>query len=280
MSPLSEEYRRSRGIQVVWEGKPPRQRVGLALGGGAARGIAHVGVLQVLEEHNIPIDCIAGTSAGSIAGGFYAAGVSPQRMEELVRDLKWLKIAAPTIPKLGFLNFDKIMPWIRETLGGELTFADLRLPFAAVAADIVTGELVVINDGPLATAMRASSSVPGIFTPTRHRERLLVDGGILNNLPVSIARRLGGDYIIAVDLIPPGAVGGKEPHNVLELTINSLYMLMRSTQTDGLRANQVILPQIGHIGLAELHRADELLAAGREAAEQAIPEIKRELGLA
>ncbi len=279
MSPLPKEYRRNRELHVVWEGKPPRQRVGLALGGGAARGIAHVGVLQVLEEHRIPVDCIAGTSAGSIAGGFYAAGISPQRMEELVRDLKWLKIAAPTIPKLGFLNFDKIMPWIQETLGGDITFADLRLPFAAVAADIVTGELVVINDGPLAAAMRASSSVPGIFTPLRYRERLLVDGGILNNLPVSIARRLGGDYIIAVDLIPPGRVGGKEPRNLLELTITSLYMLMRSTQADGLRANQVILPDIGHIGLAELHRADELLAAGRAAAEAAIPAIKRELGL-
>ncbi len=279
MSPLPKEYRRNRELQVVWEGKPPRQRVGLALGGGAARGIAHVGVLQVLEEHDIPVDCIAGTSAGSIAGGFYAAGISPQRMEELVRDLKWLKIAAPTLPKLGFLNFDKIMPWIQETLGGDITFADLRLPFAAVAADIVTGELVVLNEGPLAAAMRASSSVPGIFTPLRYRERLLVDGGILNNLPVSIARRLGGDYIIAVDLIPPGRVGGKEPRNLLELTITSLYMLMRSTQIDGLRANQVILPDIGHIGLAELHRAEELLAAGRAAAEAAIPEIKRDLGL-
>jgi NTE family protein len=253
--------------------------VGLALGGGAARGIAHVGVLQVLEENQIPIDCVAGTSAGAIAGGFYAAGVTPQRMEEMIKNLSWSTLAKPTLPRFGLLDFDKIMPWIENNLGGAMTFDDLRLPFAAVAADITSGELVAINEGPVSMAMRASSSVPGFFTPIRFKDRLLVDGGILNNLPVSVVRRLGADYVIAVDLIPPGTVGGKEPRNVLELTITSLYMLMRSTQTDGLRADQVILPDIGHVGLADLSKAQELLDAGRAAAEKVVPSIKRDLGL-
>ena len=267
--------------EVVWEGKPPRRRVGLALGGGAARGIAHIGVLEVLEEHGIPIDCIAGTSAGSIAGGLYAAGVTPARMRELIHDLSWREITGLTVPKLGLLNFDRISAWIEQECleGRAVTFDELRIPFAAVAADITTGELVVIAEGRLAQALRASSSVPGIFTPMERGDRLLVDGGILNNLPASVARRLGADYVIAVDLLPPGLIGGKRPQNVMELTIMAIYTLMRSTHNDGLRADRVIRPAIGHISLIDLGRADELITAGRQATLKLIPQIKSDLGL-
>ncbi|RME60880.1 MAG: patatin family protein [Caldilineae bacterium] len=276
-----KSYVRNRTPQLVWEGTPPRQRVGLALGGGAARGIAHIGVLEVLEENNIPIDCIAGTSAGSIAGGMYAAGVTPAEMREIVHGLSWLEVASLSLPKLGLLNFDRMIPWVEECLGDRpRTFDGLRLPFAAVAADIITGELVAISDGRLAEALRASSSVPGIFTPMRFRNRLLVDGGVLNNLPVSVARRLGADYVIAVDLLPPGIVGGKEPSNVMDLTVTALYMLMRATHNEGPTADQVIMPAIGHIALNDLSRADELLAAGRAAAEAVIPRLREELNLA
>ncbi|HRJ43648.1 MAG: patatin-like phospholipase family protein [Caldilineaceae bacterium] len=275
-----EQYERERMLPIVWEGKPPRQRVGLALGGGAARGFAHIGVLEVLEEAHIPIDCIAGTSAGAIAGGLYAAGFTTAEMRKEAQKLNWLEIASFGIPKMGLLNFDKAAQWIEELLVDRpSTFEQLSIPFAAVAADIVRGELVAINTGKLSAALRASSSVPGIFTPTRMGDRMLVDGGTLNNLPVSVARRLGADYVIAVDLLPPGTVGGKEPANVMELTVTALYMLMRSTHNEGAEADRVIIPAIGHLSLIDLGHKDELIQAGRDAAELIVPKIKRDLGL-
>lgn len=276
----SKDYLKNRTLQLVWEGTPPRRRVGLALGGGAARGIAHVGVIEVLEENSIPIDCIAGTSAGSIVGGMYAAGLTTADMREIVHGLSWMEVASLSLPKLGLLNFDRVIPWIEECLGNRsVTFDELQMPFAAVAADITSGELVAINEGRLAEALRASSSVPGIFTPMRFRGRLLVDGGVLNNLPVSVARRLGADYVIAVDLLPPGVIGGKKPANVMDLTVMALYMLMRATHNEGPTADQVIMPEIGHIALNDLSRADELLAAGRAAAEEVVGNLRKELNL-
>jgi len=266
-------------LPIVWEGKPPRQRVGLALGGGAARGLAHIGVLEVLEDAHIPIDCIAGTSAGAIAGGLYAAGFTTAEMRREAQKLNWLEVASFGIPRMGLLNFDKAAQWIEDLLEDRPnTFEELSIPFAAVAADIVRGELIAINTGKLSAALRASSSVPGIFTPTHLGDRMLVDGGTLNNLPVSVARRLGADYVIAVDLLPPGTVGNKEPGNVMELTVTALYMLMRSTQNEGGEADRVIMPAIGHFSLFDLGHKEELIEAGRVAALRAVPQIKRDLG--
>ena len=275
-----ESQERSRTLPIVWEGKPPRQRVGLALGGGAARGLAHVGVLEVLEEAHIPIDYIAGTSAGAIAGGLYAAGFTTAEMRKEAQKLNWLEVASFGIPKMGLLNFDKAAQWIEDLLKDHPnTFDELAIPFAAVAADIVSGELIAINSGKLSAALRASSSVPGIFTPTRLGDRMLVDGGTLNNLPVSVARRLGADYVIAVDLLPPGTVGGKEPGNVMELTVTALYMLMRSTHNEGSEADRVILPAIGHFSLFDLGHKEELMEAGRVAAQRIVPKILHDLGM-
>ena len=275
-----ERYERERILPIVWEGKPPRHRVGLALGGGAARGLAHIGVLEVLEEEKIPIDYIAGTSAGAIAGGLYAAGITPAQMRTAAQGLNWLEIASFGIPKMGLFNFDKAAQWIEDLLMGlPGSFEELSIPFAAVAADIVRGELIAINTGKLSAALRASASVPGIFNPTRLGDRLLVDGGTLNNLPVSVARRLGADYVIAVDLLPPGSVGGKEPGNVMELTVTALYMLMRSTHNEGPEADRVIVPNIGHISLFDLGRREDLIEAGRAAAQLVIPKIKQDLGM-
>ena len=277
---LMEQHERVRMLPIVWVGNPPRQRVGLALGGGAARGLAHIGVLEVLEEAHIPIDFIAGTSAGAIAGGLYAAGMTTAEMRKAAQKLNWLEIASFGIPKMGLLNFDKAAQWIEELLVDRPnTFEELTIPFVAVAADIVRGELIAINRGRLSTALQASSSVPGIFTPTRMGDRLLVDGGTLNNLPVSVARRLGADYVIAVDLIPPGSVGGREPTNVMELTVTALYMLMRSTHNEGSEADRVIVPAIGHLSLIDLGRREELIEAGRVAAQRIVPHIKRDLGM-
>ncbi len=298
---------------MIWEHLPKPQHIGLALAGGAARGSAHVGVLQVLEEHGIRPHFIAGTSVGSLVGGLYAAGVSPTRMEELVRQLKWLKISTLRLPSinlgaisfsninvaalnlpLGLLDLDKMIEWIDQITGGPIDFADLRIPFAAVATDINSGEMLVLNQGPIAPAIRASSAVPGIFTPARRGSRLLVDGGVVRNLPVDVVQQMGAEYVIAVDLVPVNQVNDQvseqrtteqsevirllqEPHHVIDLLITSLYALIRSTYSNT-EANCTITPAIAHINFGDLGAAPELIAAGRVAAEAAIPQILRDLG--
>ncbi len=199
--------------KVVWDNPPRPQRVGLVLGGGAARGIAHVGVLQALEENGIYPAVIAGTSVGALVGGLYAAGVSSMRLATIVRDLKWLDLVSVRLPAInwsdpartipmGMVDLDKLMEWIDQVVGSPVDIQQLNLPYAAVATDLLSGEIVVMNEGPLAEAIRASCSVPGVFTPYHRNGRLLVDGVVVNNLPVSVAQDLGADYVIAVDLLP------------------------------------------------------------------------------
>lgn len=275
--------------RLIWE-KPPRpQHIGLVLGGGAARGMAHIGVLEALEAHGVRPDFIVGASAGSLVGGLYAAGLPTSRMRTLAHQIKWWDIsrlpmsvswstlAALTTP-LGILDLDRLSDWIRKVLDADPQFHDLAIPFAAIATDIATGQSVMLNDGPIAPAIRASCSVPGIFTPVRRNGRLLVDGGASNNLPVSAAQQMGADYVIAVDLLPSVTSPTPEPKNIVEVSITSLYALIRAAQVDMPLAHCVIQPAVGHIGLADLAAVAELINAGYEATIQRIPEILAALG--
>ena len=277
--------------RLLWE-KPPRpQRIGLVLGGGAARGMAHIGVLQALEEYQLRPDIIVGASAGSLVGGLYAAGLTTSELRTLAQRLKWWDISglpmtvswanlmALTAP-LGVLDLDRLSEWIIKILGADCHFDQLQIPFAAIATDITTGQSIMLNEGPIAPAIRASCSVPGIFTPVRRQGRLLVDGGASNNLPVSAAQQMGADYVIAVDLLPSLTSPAAEPKNIIEMTITSLYALIRAAQVDIPLAHCVIQPEIGHIGLADLVAVNELIAAGYAATIKQMPEILGALGLA
>lgn len=271
--------------------------VGLALGGGAARGFAHIGVLEVLEEAHIPVHMIVGCSSGAIIGALAAAGISATRQHELVRDLRWntlstLSLRLPTLSSLhlslkgfplGLLDLDRLIAWmdeaLHEGLGENHNFDALKLPFAAIATDIVTNEVVVMNDGAVGPAVRASCSVPGIFTPYRRADRLLVDGGVIANLPVNVIRQMGAEYVIAVDLLPVPSANCKEPENIVDLSLTSLYALIRANQGYGEQANCTIAPDIDRFSLIDLAAAEELIAAGRTAAESQLPKIRRDLGL-
>ncbi|HEY64879.1 MAG TPA: patatin-like phospholipase family protein [Caldilineae bacterium] len=266
-----------QALSSWWSSRP--RRVGLALSGGAVRGIAHIGVLQVLEEAGVPIHCIAGVSAGAAVGAAYAAGLSPERLEEIALDLRWTHISRVRAPRLGLLDISPLEEYFNELVGHELTFADLRIPFAAVAADIVRGNLVVLREGPVAPAVRASCSVPGIFTPARLDGRLLVDGGVLNNLPVSVARELGAEYVIAVDLLPKGRLH-REPRHLIEMLSATIYTLMRATHFEASLADCLIQPLVVRMSLIDFADAPALLKAGREAAYAALPQLQRDLGLA
>lgn len=176
-------------------------RVGVALGSGSARGLAHIGVLRALQEAGIAVHCVAGTSMGAVVGAVYASG-KIERMAERLRNLDWAGIIAlldPVFPRSGLIDGQRVAEFVRAHVPGA-RIEDLALPFAAVATDWETGAEVVAHSGDLTEAVRASIAVPGIVTPVRSNGRLLVDGGLVNPVPVSVARALGAEVVIAVDL--------------------------------------------------------------------------------
>jgi len=184
-----------------------RKKLGLALGGGGARGLAHIGVLKVLDREKIAIDVIAGTSMGGIVGALYAAGFSGERIEaEILRlsrsRLELVKLIDLRLGATGLVGGGRITEMLTALLGANLTFADLRIPLAVTAVDILTGCEVDLLEGNVVEAVRATMSVPGVFSPVEIGPHRLVDGGVLNNVPVDLALKLGADAVIAVDVLP------------------------------------------------------------------------------
>jgi len=178
-----------------------RKKLGLALGSGSARGFAHIGILRVLREEGVPVDCIAGTSMGAIVGAVYASGALPQA-EAMLEKFDWKNMAGlldPQIPVSGVFGGRQIEKLLK-TLLGDKRIEDFSIPYAAIAADVATGEEVMFTSGDAVKAVRASMSIPGIFTPILEQNRFLVDGGIVTPVPVRAARMLGADVVIAVNL--------------------------------------------------------------------------------
>jgi len=183
---------------------PSRPRIGLALGSGAARGLAHIGVLKVLEQAEIPIDIIAGTSMGAFIGAMYAAGVPVDHMEKAALEIDWrsmAKLLVPVLPTSGLTDSKKLVSFMAELLPAR-DFEDLNRPLAITATDINTGEAVIIKQGDLLEALRAGLAFPGIFSPVRFGQRFLVDGGLCKPIPIDVARHLGADKVIGVCTIP------------------------------------------------------------------------------
>lgn len=181
-----------------------RRRVGLALSGGIARGPAHLGVLAVLEREGIPVDCVAGVSAGSLVGALFCAGLSVRHLHDRLVEVGWRLLAHPVWPRHGFVSFDKLERWIVRLIG-DVNFAQLGRPLAVVATDLETAEPVTFVEGAVARAVHASCAVPGLVAPVEIDGRWYGDGGASNNLPVAAARALGAEYVIGVDLFRPGA---------------------------------------------------------------------------
>lgn len=202
----------------------PKTTIGLALGSGAARGLAHIGVLKVLEEAGIPIACIAGTSIGAFIGALYAAGVPVQQMEKTLCELNWRALArllSPTLPTSGLLDGGKVANFMAELLPVQ-TFEELSIPLAVTATDVESGEALVIHQGSLLEGLHAATAFPGIFAPVPWKGRFLVDGGLCNPVPADVAYRMGAQRVIGVSAIPTltgsqpadlNALSGK-PHNV------------------------------------------------------------------
>ena len=253
-----------------------RPRLGLALSGGAARGVAHVGILKVFEEERIPVDFIAGTSAGALVGGAYAAGMTIAQLEELGRTLRWRDFGRMTLSRLGVQSNARMEEYIRERF--PLTrFEDLPIPLAIIATDLRTGAGVVMRDeGDLGFAIRASCALPGWYVPVTDADgRQLVDGGLVANIPSAVARSLGADVVVAVDVNAEGAKFLGPPQSAIGILMQSLILVQRTASLHQREvADVVISPAIGHIRWDEMTRAEELLTAGETAARAALHTIR------
>ncbi|NPV71417.1 MAG: patatin-like phospholipase family protein [Firmicutes bacterium] len=248
-------------------------RVGVALGGGVVRGLAHIGVLQVLEELGVRIEYIAGTSCGAVIGGLYAAGVPLAGMMDIALHARWRDLAEISVRRDGLIGTRKLAAHLDSIIGGK-RFEDLDIPFAAVATDICTGEEVLINSGPVSEAIRASCSIPGIFVPVKMGGRMLVDGGLCNNVPTSVTRAIGADYVVAVELNSRG-VGGPPPKNVFQIILHAHDIIQRTNVDKEVRdADVLIQPDLSGLSLIDFAAAREFIRRGREAAEQAFAVIE------
>ncbi len=279
--------------------------VGVALGGGAAFGIAHLGVLQVLEKHGIPIDLIAGCSQGSIIGVGYAAGITTKRMIEIALQLgHWknsLLAVDLTITRPGLLMGDSFVRIFEPYLSDIRTFADLLMPCMTVATDIESGERVPIGSGLLTTAFRASAAVPMVFAPVKMGERVLVDGGVSDPVPAEVVNSMGADLCVAVNVVPPLKLGvenavskavrmvnrfnpmsylngatGMPP--MFDIIMNSMQVLQHELGNfKAISADVLIKPDLSDFTWIEYYRSSELIQRGAEAAERAMPAIHRVL---
>ncbi|BCJ85138.1 patatin-like phospholipase family protein [Effusibacillus dendaii] len=248
-------------------------KIGLALGAGGARGFAHVGVLQVFEENGIPVDALAGSSMGSLVAAFYASGMETKYMEMLAVNLKrkhWIDF---TIPKIGFVSGNKITEMLKLLTKG-MHIENARIPLAIVATDIEKGERVIFHEGPMYQAVRASISIPGVFVPYPYRDRLLVDGGVIDRVPITPCRELGVDLVIAVDV---GLYDQElQVKSIFDVFFQSIEIMEREIlKTRILDASHVIRPDVGHISSTAFTQIEECIERGRQAALEAVEPIRQ-----
>lgn len=247
----------------------------MALSGGVARGNSHVGVLRVLEENNIPIDYIAGTSAGSLVAAAYAAGMTVDEIAEIGQSMRWRDIGRVTLSRLGVQSNARMEEFARARLPVK-RFEDLRIPLAIVATDLKSGSAVILTEGDVAFAIRASCALPGWYVPvTDEHGRQLVDGGLVANIPTAAVRGLGADIVIAVDVNSEGAKFIGPPHSIIGVLLQSIMVVQRTAAIHQLHdADVVISPKTGHIRWDEMGRVDELVALGEQAARATVQRIK------
>lgn len=250
-------------------------KVGLALGGGAAKGFAHLGVLKVLVKEKIPIDLIAGCSMGSIFGALYAAGADLGLLEKMLDQMPQKQLFDLAVPKLGLIRGHRLEAMLK-LLTKDKDFSQLSIPLYVVAVDIEKGEKVVINEGNVAEAVRGSIAIPGVITPKRWRGRLLVDGAVLERVPVRVAKEFGADLVIAVDV----KFGGEKEKEVkiatiFDVILNAIELMEREVAQHYLpEADILIQPNLAHVASSEFNRYKECISIGEEAARQAVPMIR------
>jgi NTE family protein len=250
--------------------KPPR--VGLALGGGAARGFAHIGVIQVLEEVGIKPDLVVGTSAGSLVAALYASGKTGQEMATLALGMDEGAITDWSFPTRGLIRGEALARYVREQTGGR-TIEQMKLPLGIVATDLDSGAAILFERGDTGVAVRASSAVPAVFQPVRIGSREYVDGGLVSPVPVRFARQMGADVVVAVDITSPPE--GNATGDVMKMLLQTFAIMGRSINQFELRGADVVLrPVLTGMSSADFSSRQRAIQAGREVATRLLPELK------
>jgi NTE family protein len=252
-----------------------RPRIGLALGGGFARGIAHMGVLQALLNARIPIDCVAGTSVGALIAASFATGVPLEKMQRRALATRFADFGKWRLSRMGFASNERLEKYLCS-LSEFSRFDQAKIPLCIVATDLSTGEPLYFTEGEIGPALRASCAYPGLFLPVEHQGRILVDGFLSAPVPVDAARQLGADFVIAVWL--ESAAAGEHANNVVEVISRSFSIMQRNGNAGWRRkADVVIEPDVACFAWDDFGKTPQLFAAGELAAHKVIPKIRAAL---
>lgn len=253
--------------------KPPR--IGLALGGGAARGFAHIGVIQVLEENGIKVDLVAGTSAGSLVASLYASGKGGRELQQLAETMDEGAITDWSFPLRGLIRGEALARYIREKTGGR-AIEQMALPLGIVATDLSDGSPILFRSGDTGTAVRASSAVPAVFQPVRIGTREYVDGGLVSPVPVRFAREMGAQLVVAVDISSPPEKD--PPGDAFRMLMQTFAIMGRSINSFELRdADVLIRPRLDGVSSADFTARRRAIQAGRDAAQAVLPLLKQRI---
>jgi NTE family protein len=255
-----------------------RKKVGLALGSGAARGLAHIGVLRVLEREGIPVDMITGSSIGAFVGALYAQGRKTDQILNIARDIGTHRLSYLVdvgLPKTGLIKGKKLEDKLAQ-LYGKIEFTDLKLPLKCIATDIDTGKAVIMDKGLVWTAVRASISLPVILAVANRENRYLVDGGLVDPVPVDVVRNMGADVVIAVNVMPETRSKSESEPGIFEVIMQTIYIVGSYVAKDSLKgADIVVEPDVARFKLSDFHKVEECVSAGEEAMDNAVFRIKR-----
>ncbi|SMQ70168.1 NTE family protein [Bacillus sp. OV166] len=247
-------------------------KIGLALGSGGARGFAHLGVIKALKDAEIPIHLIAGSSMGALVASFYGAGIDMDRLYKLSTAFKRKYFLDFTVPKMGFISGKKVKEFIKVFTHGK-NIEDLSIPIGIVATDLLTGEKVVFQTGPVADAVRASISIPGIFVPEKYNGRILVDGGVSDRIPVSVAKEMGADIVIAVDV--SRVKRNAEITSIYDVIMQSIDIMQAEIINNReIAANVMIRPPVEIYSSRAFTNIDEIINLGEEEAKKHLKQIK------
>ena len=254
-------------------------KIGLALSGGATYGAAHIGVLKVFEREGIKPHFVVGASAGALVGAAYCAGIPLEQISQMFNGMSWPTLVKPALTRsLSLFDTSPMEDYLRKNVG-DCEFKDLQIPFAVVACDIMTGERVFLNKGPLNPAVRASAAIPGLLSPVEIDGRLLVDGGTVDNFPVESLRPMGANFIIGVDLSRTKN-STRRPTNMFEVFMNAINIMQSNgAVADSSLCDCYIRPKTEGLSSWSFSDSDRLQKAGMDAAEADLPKLKRNLHL-
>ncbi len=251
-----------------------RVRIGLALSGGTAKSVAHIGVLRAFEEHGISIDFLSATSGGSVVAALYAGGKSVHEIERLAGGMQWWQLAGLTLPRLGFLSGDKISEFIVDQIG-DIEFSDLRIPLLVIATDLTGNSKMVFSEGRVALACQASSSIPQIYSPVEIQGHSIVDGGLIEYMPVQSLSTFGEMFKIGINIGKSSAKSRKKPKHVLEVIMQvTAFVAQFNAGISEKEADFVVNPDLSRYHPFALHKASEMIEIGYETTVKAMPDLK------